>query len=248
MRAAIAEHPVAGVDILPLALDEGGDSMDAQRTAQKLRADGSVRAVIGPLSPAMAAATASVLGSAPPAWIVPFAVAPGEAFADPVAGQAWATGLVAAVGKAARSQGAQALILAGESAGWPVLTAAAWSEAAGMPVRVATDKEVGAAVAEVRADDAVFWLGSPAAAAEFVTALRQSQPETPFWMGPQGGDPVFAERAGTTDHVYWATWSDIDYNTWLAQHTPSTPSAFQVYLATRQAIEAIGAVSIVGQH
>lgn len=247
MRLALADYAAQpgapDLAVLPLALD---DSRDPARTAQKLLVDQGVHAVVGPLTPATAATVAAALADFPaPAalpWVLPFAVAPTGALAGGFAplnsDPGWATELVAAVAAAAHDQGAQALILAGAPTGWPALTDAAWTEIAGMPVRQIDDaapKEAG-----IQAAEAIFWLGDAEAAAGFLAALRTLQPAAPFWLGPEGGDPVFVERAaGTLDNAYWATWSNVEYNRWAAQHSPSTPSAYLVYLATQQALATI---------
>src|SRR3954452_7384256 len=49
MRQAMADCTPAGVDVLPLALDDSGDPAQAQRAAQKMLVDPAVRAVVGPL-------------------------------------------------------------------------------------------------------------------------------------------------------------------------------------------------------
>jgi branched-chain amino acid transport system substrate-binding protein len=247
LRLALADYEAQpgapDLAVLPLALD---DSRDPARAAQKLLVDRGVHAIVGPLTPATAATVAAELADSPaPAalpWFLPFAVdpsgLPAGTFGTWPTDPGWATELVAAVAAEARSQGAQTLVLAGAPAGWPALTDAAWAESAGMPVRQVDDaspQEAG-----IQAAEAIFWLGDAEAAAGFLAALRTLQPAVPFWLGPQGGDPVFAERAtGALDNAYWATWSNVEYNRWAAQHSPSTPSAYLVYLATQQALATI---------
>lgn len=63
MRGALADAGAAELAILPLALDDGDDPLQARRTAQKLRADPTVAAVIGPLTPWAAAGAADELGA-----------------------------------------------------------------------------------------------------------------------------------------------------------------------------------------
>jgi len=237
-RAAIADAPASPTAFIPLALD---DSADPQRAAQKLLIDPAVRAVVGPLAPAQAAAAGAALRNADIAWIVPYAVDPAGGFADPATSDAWATGLVAAAGDAARGQGARRLLLAGDATGWPVLPPAGWAEIAGMPVALidgTTDDIAGFA-----GDEAIFWLGAPDAAADFVNRLRPLHPDVPVWIGQGGGDPVLTERAKIDRKLYWLAWSNLHYNGWAAQHTPSTPDAFLVYQATQAAIDAVRGVA-----
>jgi branched-chain amino acid transport system substrate-binding protein len=243
MRMALADYTAPPgtpeIAVLPLALD---DSRDPARAAQKLLVDQSVQAILGPLTPATAAAvTAPLTGPRAPAampWLTPFAVDPVRGFTAPSADPTWATELVAAVAAATRAQGAQTLVLAGQDRGWPMLTDAGWVQSAGMPVR-----QVGLASpleAQIQPEDAVLWLGDAESGARFLVALRSQRPSVPFWLGPQGGDPVFAERAaGALENTYWAIRSTVGYNAWAAQHSPSTPNAFLVYLATQQALAAI---------
>ena len=239
MRLAIAELPTPGLGVLPLALDDSGDPTQARRSAEKLLVDPSVRAVVGPLWPSLAAATAATLSDADVKWVTPYAIAPDRGFDDPAARE-WAVGLVASVAAAAREQGADRLVLAGDATGWPALTAAEWTAVAGMPVTYAT---ADAGPGGLDARDAVFWLGTADAGASYVQGLRTVLPSVPFWLGPQGGDPVFAERAPQVGDIYWATWSTLDYNEWAATHAPSTPNAYLVYMATRDAINAVSGMA-----
>ena len=230
------------VDLLPLALDDSADPVRAQRAAEKLLASTDVAAIIGPLTPALSHAVAPVLDAGtlddgalndsaqpPIRWIAPHAIDPAGGFAAPDS-HAWADGLVAAVGAAARSQGATQLILAGWRAGWPDYTVAQWSAVAGMPVALPDDPRA------VPATDAVLWLGSADGGADFVRALRAQGNSAPFWLGPAGSDPVFSERAPEVENAYWAAWVNADYNDWADDRVQAAPTAFAVYQATRAAI------------
>jgi len=232
MRAAIAETPVIGVDILPLALDDGNDPQRARRSAQQLLADASVQAVVGPVTPETFFSVLALLPTSQPSWLAPFAVLPETGqIGDPRADTAWATDLVSAVAQAARHQHAQRLVLAGWTPGWPQFSAEAWTKLIGMPVLI-TDE--GNAIAKT---DAVFWLGNPVGAALYLANLRAVYPSVPFWLGPQGGDPVFVERVKSRGPVYWATWLGADYDQWATQHPDlATPAAYLVYQATRRSI------------
>ena len=233
-RAALAD---AGIDaseigVIPLALDDLADPNRARRSAEKLMVDQTIIAVLGPLSPATAEAAKDALADAP-LWIAPYAVDPTGGFADPAEATAWANDLVAAVASAARQQGAERLVLAGWTPGWPAYTGDEWPAIADMPILLSDDPAL------VRADDAVFWLGDAAGGARYLTDLRTRRPDVPVWLGPPGGDPVFVERMsgkmpGRLHGVYWATWEAIDYH---APHFPDTPNAQLVYLATRAALD-----------
>lgn len=237
MRAAIADHPTPGMGIIPLALDDSGDPALARRAMAKLLVDPAVAALVGPLAPAEAvAASGAILAAetAAPPWHLPFAPATGPApFASTQPADGWASGLVRRAAELASDQGAQGLVLAGWTPGWPELTAARWSELAGLPVR-----QVEAPV-QVQLGEAVFWLGSPDGGAAYLAELRRHHPQAPFWLGPQGGDPVFAEHAQMFDQVYWVIWTDPGYHDWSTAHTPSSPAAYLVYRATVDAIDGI---------
>jgi len=233
MRAALAETPIVGVDLLPLALD---NSIDSQRTAQKLLADNNVHAVVGPQTPAVFAQIAPLIAATATVWVMPYAVDPASGeFVDPATDSTWATGLVVAVAHAAQNQGNTRLVLAGWTPGWPPHSAAEWRTLTGLPI-VITDE-----INAVQAADAVFWMGRAADGADYLARLRPMHPGVPFWLGPEGGDPVFAERALFDGPVYWATWLDEGYAPWAANHAPATPAAYLVYQATRQAIVSIAA-------
>ncbi|MFO7635047.1 MAG: ABC transporter substrate-binding protein, partial [Caldilinea sp.] len=169
MRLAIADAPANGIAFIPLALDDSADPGRTRRTAQKLLTDPQVKAVVGPLSPSLAAASGEILEESGVAWFTPFAVAPAGGFTDPRDAEEWAAGLVAAVGAAAQKQGATALVLAGDAHGWPAWDEAAWSLAAGLPTRFLRDGPAG--IASLSGDDAIFWLGAADEAAAFLNML-----------------------------------------------------------------------------
>ncbi len=220
------------IGVIPLALDDLADPARARRSAEKLMVDQAVDAVVGPLSPATVEEARDALARAP-LWIAPYAVDPAGGFADPAEATAWADELVAAVASAVRQQEAERLVLAGWTPGWPGHTGDEWTQVAGMPVALSDDP------AAVQANDAALWLGDPAGGARYLVDLRQRRPDVPFWLGPQGGDPVFAERTngetpGPLREVYWATWAPVSYN---APNFPDTPDAQLVYLAVRAALD-----------
>lgn len=237
MRQTIADTPVEGLALLPLALDDSNDPARARRAVEKLLRDPQVKAVIGPLTPALAAASRDLLDDAGRIWLAPYAVNPTGGFADPQEGEAWAAGLIAAVGAAVQQQGAAALVIAGDPAGWPAWDAAAWAAQAGLPVRVIDDDAL--VVGSLTPQDAIFWRGDAAAAAALLDRLPQAVAGIPIWLGPAGDDPVLTEHAKTDSNLYWLTWSNVHYNEWAASHSPATPSAFLVDQATRAAIETV---------
>lgn len=246
VRSAIDQVGPGDVALIPLAEDI---SLDPDRTAAKMLADPLVRAVIGPLDPATSAAVEGRLAGADVLWVRPFAVDPQGGFATEIASTTWATELVAEVAQAAAQNGATSLLLAGWTPGWPSLSAERWTSYAGIPIRL--DDEP----AHVAPGEAVLWLGSPADGARYFVDLRKFAPDAPFWMGPQGGDPVFLERvlaepvfAGQgLGPVFWATWLTDEYDEWRVQHEPGTPADFLVHKATLFAMaRATGAIPTEG--
>jgi len=224
MRSALAEYPAPqvgdmSVELLPLAQNDNHLPDSARRTAQKMLLDQSVQAVIGPFSPATVEAVGQVFESAQLTWVVPFAVNPE---------------LIQAIATEAQSQGTQRLILAGWTPGWPVWSEDEWSNLLGMAVTILAQD--GSLEETLQADDAVLWLGEPDGGAAFFAELRPIGPETPFWMGPQGGDPTFFGRTLVGGPVYWATWGDDGYEEWQTTHEPATPLSYLVYRATQYAI------------
>jgi branched-chain amino acid transport system substrate-binding protein len=253
MRAAIAETPAGDYDILPLAVD---DSFDAQRAAQKLLADPTVRAIIGPVTPADAALVAPVLHSAhstPPAalpqgmdrevqWLLPFALDPAGGFLDAhhlaawLTNERWAQQFVLSASRSLHANGYQRLLLAGATLnsldrqpGQALLAEAIQQESA-LPV------EPFQTLAQITEQDAIFWLGDAETGAEFFNQLRQQHAKPPFWLGMQSADPIFAERAAMRGPVFATIWSNAGYSSWAAQHAGATPFAYLVYQATRTAI------------
>ncbi len=225
-RSAIDESPSDAIDLLPVALDGTADAERTRRAIQKLLSDDSVKAIIGPLNPALVAEVADLFDGQPVAWIVPYAIDPDGGFADPIASPEWATGLVRAVGAEAKRSGATRLALAGDTAGWPDLSDEEWSAIAG--VEVATGENLD----DLTTNDALFWMGSAADGAAFLNELRSRFPDIPFWIGPQGEDPVFAEHAESMQKVHWATWVDVAYNDEFSDQSLASPSVYQIYQAT----------------
>lgn len=237
MRQAIADAPISPVGFVPLALDDSADPERTRRAARKLLIDPQVKAVIGPLSPALAEASGDVLRHSGVVWFAPFAVAPAGGFAAPLDDGLWASGLVAAVGAAVQQQGATALVLAGDRRGWPGWDEVEWSVIAGVPTRFLESDSF--AMESLTENDAIFWLDSAEAAAAFLNAHPALPTHIPFWLSMAGGDPILGERLKIDSKLYWLAWSSVPYTEWAAHHEPSTPSAFLVYQATRAAIDAL---------
>jgi hypothetical protein len=226
MRMAIDESQSDAIDLLPVALDGTADAERTRRAVEKLLTDDSVQAIIGPLSPARVADVGDLLIDQPITWIVPYAIDPDGGFADPITSNEWATRLVSAVAAEAKRSGAARLTLAGNKAGWPNLSDEEWSTIAGLDVAHFGDLD------DLSTDDALFWMGSAADGASFLNELRSRFPELPFWLGPQGEDPVFAERAQSMHQVHWATWVDVAYNGRFSDQSLASPGKYQIYQAT----------------
>lgn len=225
MRAAISESTVAQIDLLPLALDDSNDPARTQRALQKLLRDPQVRAVIGPLAPAAAAGLVDSVLSPSVLWLAP-GVLTSAGFTSPPATAAALSEFIAGIAPLLHQQGVQRLALAG----WPASPSLMATLKAPIPLAAVEQ------TAEVQARDAVLWLGDAVAGAAFLTQLRQVQPQVPFWLGLQGEDPVFAAFTPIRSQVYWASWANSGYDEWAKTHSPSTLTAYQVYLATQQAI------------
>jgi branched-chain amino acid transport system substrate-binding protein len=225
IRTAINEVGPGQVDLLPLALD---DSNDPARAAQKLLRDPALQAIIGPVLPTPLVRVTAVLNRYPLAWFSPLTIGP-AGFLQPANQTQALTDLVTAVAVAAQMQGARRLVLAGDSG----LDAPQWPKSLALPVVVLADPTA------ITDQDAVFWLGDAAAAADFLTRLRVMQPQVPFWLGTQAEDPVFMERTAIRTGVYWAAWADRGYDQWAQTHNPTTLYAYQCYAAAKQAINQI---------
>jgi Periplasmic binding protein len=226
MRSAIKDTTITGkIDLLPLALDDSNDPQRTARTAEKLLRDPYVRAVIGPLTPMTVARVGERLGQASVLWFAPGALT-STGFIPPAAQPTALSELLHVIAPVMQRQGAQRIVLAG----WPEQTSLQLADGVGLPSALLTE------LAAVRAEDAVFWLGDAAAGALFLTRLRQVQPQVPFWLGLQGEDPVFGAFTTLRERVYWASWADSGYDQWAQTHTPATLLAYQVYVATQQAI------------
>lgn len=237
MRLAISETNGA-LAIIPLALDEGTDPETAARAAQKLLLANDVGAIVGPVTPASLAAIASVVPPHAVPWFVPFAPStspptPSIATADSAAQsqQAWLLPLIEAIATLEQQRGQKRLVLAGGSGSW--LADAARAAEAPLPILPSDE------VASVAAYDAVFWLGSVTEGAHYLCKLRTLHPTVPFWLGPQGDNPLLAERCPIAGPVALVTWLDDGYVDWAQAHDLPSPLAYLTYRATVQAIAQI---------
>ncbi|MEZ4664187.1 MAG: hypothetical protein R2911_42195 [Caldilineaceae bacterium] len=242
--------------IMPVALDDGGDPEQARRAAQKLLVDPEVRAIVGPLFPQTIAAVQEVMQLRPDVlWLpvdqlwsvqidpLPASPSRGRSF-NPLPsrgglgrGEQWPghyeSVLIATVAEYAALQGADRLLLAGGDVGAAAQNESLQFSQTDIPVQFADEPTA------VQADDAVLWLGDPAGAANFLNRLRLDQPQVPFWMGVNGGDPVFAERAQSLDNVYWAIEVDDGFDAWLQATPAAPPLAYLIYQATQLAIAVV---------
>ena len=172
MRSAINDHPLAGVEILPLALDTSASPSQARRAAHKLLRDGSVFAVIGPLQASEVSAVTEVMADRNPDWQLPFGPGTHES------AQAYIEALMIEI--AGRN-----IALAGMDATWPQLSPNQWSTATGKTVTVAVN------VGDAAGADGVLWLGDAPGGATFLGLLREQDNRVPFWTTSIGSDPVF---------------------------------------------------------
>lgn len=231
MRAALADHPPSGVEVLPLALDTSADPEQARRAAAKLLRDESVAAVIGPLQSPQIAAVSELIAGSKIDWHLPLAPRTSEEE------QALTRALLA------RIDGLH-VVQAGRNDPWPHLSTDGRSTGNDDPAAAAAEGRDAASM------DGVLWLGDAPAGAIFLTRLRPYGSTIPFWTTSIGGDPVFSLllssqlEGESPGPVYWALAldggvSEEDYMQWAATHQPGTPTAFAVYAATQRALEQI---------
>ncbi len=122
------------------------------------------------------------------------------------------------------------LAVAGLPQEWHAPLAARLAEvSAPIPVRL-LDPDAGDAV-DPGAHGALLWLGDAHSGARALSDVRTLRPDAPFWLGPQGGDPVFVALATVQGPVYWATWAGAQYN------AVSQPAAWLTFEAACAALE-----------
>ncbi|MCB0083601.1 MAG: ABC transporter substrate-binding protein, partial [Caldilineaceae bacterium] len=119
MRMALDQVTQADRAVIPLAMDAGADVAEAQRAARKMLRDPAVKAVVGPYDPELIEAIRPIMAERQIPWFLPFELDPAVGMASAVAPSRWAQALLDAVATAARQQGHDRLVLAGDSAGWP---------------------------------------------------------------------------------------------------------------------------------
>ncbi len=238
VRAAIDDCAPAGLDVLPLALDDSARPEAARRAAAKLLVDPAVAAVIGPLSLSTTAAVTPQLAIGPALWVAPVAAEASGRFASPADDPIWLADLIVAIAAAAQDQGAQSLAVAGIPPGWRASTADLLTHhTAPIPIRV-LELDRGDSP-DPGAQGALLWLGDAHAGARLLAELRALRPNAAFWMGDQGGDPIFAAHARVEGQVYWASWADAQYNSTLQALAPNAAAAFLAYDAACQALESL---------
>ena len=201
MRAAIDEQNPSGIDVLPLALDT---SRDVARAGQKVLADPSVAAVIGPYWAADGASGGQLFDG--DRWLHPYA---------PSGDANWAAKTVGAVIGFAEGEG-RTLVLAGIPPGWPE-----------------TDVGMVSGADDVHAGQAVLWLGDAAVGSDFARAMWARLPDAPIGLYAAGAE-TFRQRAWEqmTGTLFVVGWIDDDYPAWAASHSPNTPAAYTVYRQT----------------
>jgi len=236
LRLAIDTCAPAGMDVLPLALDDSNRPAAARRAAAKLMVDPAVSAVIGPYSLEGVLAAAPVLAPSRVEWFVPFMVDEQGSFAAPAGEPEWLAVLIAAVSAAAQAEGAQQLTVVGIPPAWlePVGGDLATRDTP-IPVRLA-NLETGDAVMQV-GQGALLWLGDPHQGARLQVALHAGQPDAAFWLGPQSAGPVFAAHTTVRGPTYWVTWVAPQYNASSSQAELGSPAALLTYAAACHALQ-----------
>ena len=212
MRAAIAEQNPAGVDVLPLALDS---SRDVARSAQKVLADPSVVAVVGPYWAVEGLSAGQLFGD--DRWRHPYA---------PSGDANWAADAVDAATAFAEGE-RHTLVLAGIPPGWPQT---------GVEIVTADDVQTG---------QAILWLGDAAVGADFAQAVWERLPDTPIGLYAAGADTFRQRvEKGLTGPLFVVGWIDDDYPAWAASHFPNTPAAYTVYRLTADVLRSLAAETV----
>jgi branched-chain amino acid transport system substrate-binding protein len=237
MRQAMADCTPAGMDVLPLALDDSGDPAQAQRAAQKLLVDPTVRAVVGPLLlDAIPAVAAVITPTATIPWFIPPLSAPETSKSQggfvPPSTSAWLDAQVEYV--AAHTTAPRILLL-----GLP----AAWQLQVNTTVPVLRVDDLESALAILDDGDAVLWLGRPDAGARWLALLRQKSPTLEFWLADQAGINIFIAHTTNRKDSHWLLWSDSNYNQWSQSDgstiQPDDVARYQTYRATCAALTAV---------
>lgn len=199
LRRGLESCAPQGLALIPLALD-GGDSPDQnRRAAAKLSLDPSVRAVIGPLDLASAAATAEIFAGRDLPWIVPALVAPAGGYAERP--DAASIGPLVATLLQTQSQLPARLLVVGLPSSWQPDDLAEFSS---VPLHRLDSSA--ALLQSAQAGDAVLWLGPAHEASSVQTQLSAEGVALRFWLGPATDASVFAAHG--TGKANWLTWQN----------------------------------------
>jgi branched-chain amino acid transport system substrate-binding protein len=236
MRQAIQECTPPGMDVLPLALDDGGDPAQALRAAQKLLVDPTVRAIVGPLLLESVPAVSTVITPATGvAWYIPALVEPEGGFAAPATPE-W---LQAQVDFVANDAAAERVLLLGLPSEWQI--------AADGDVPTLRIDKLESARANIVPGDALLWLGRPDVGARWYSSLQENASEFTFWLADQAGREIFAAHSGDHMRARWLLWTDSKYNQWSQSDAsaieptdfePLDAVRYQSYRATCTALSA----------
>ncbi len=146
LRAAIEACAPAGVDVLPLALDDSNRPDNARRAAAKLLLDPTTAAVIGPYGYDTTIAASQELSASRVNWLAPLMLGADGRFAAPDGDLGWLARPIAAITVAAESEGAQQARRRRSPQEWHAPLAARLAEvSAPIPVRL-LDPDAGDAV------------------------------------------------------------------------------------------------------
>ena len=224
LRAAIETCAPAGIDVLPLALDDSNRPDNARRAAAKLLVDPATAAIIGPYNFDTAIAAGQELTAGRVNLLAPYILGADGRFAAPDGDLGWLADLIAAIAAVAQHEGAQQIAVAGLPPAWLApLSALLAGSPAPIPVHL-LDPDAGA-LSDPGAHGAYLWLGEAHTGAHRLAELRAMRPDAAFWLGPQGGDPVFTAHAAIQGPVYWATWAGAQYNSVSQPAALSSPAA-----------------------
>jgi branched-chain amino acid transport system substrate-binding protein len=222
VRAAIAACTPPGLDVLPVALDDGGLPDQAQRSAQKLLADPAVVAVIGPLLYPLLPSVEAVVRPTGLAWITPLTVLPSGDFAPPEA-ETWPAAQVAFIRQA--TQPPRLLVVA-----MPPSLATGWQP----PPNVLRLDAPQSALTAAAAGDSVLWLGEPAAAAPWLAEAQAAHGTIPLWLSAQAGGDILPHHLAASSVFHWVVWQDTGY-TDGSKPQPSIPMSSPIRQVAYQA-------------
>lgn len=246
VRSAIVACAPPNQSSMPLALDDSNQAEIARRSAEKLMQDPALSAIIGPYSYGTIAAVEDVFAAADlPAqgvsWVAPIAIDAGGRFADPADETKWLTHLTKEMVALAMREGADRVTVGGVPKVWTSAVHAVVDESnLGNRVQLLAigddnppdNIEMANIVDQVGNGNALIWLGSVQAGAKIATELHRVHPQTSFWMGPSGDDPVFAQHYNGSGAVYWVTWLPPSYNGTIVRLAPGVALSLLSHEAT----------------